>query len=79
MVSDKLRAALNGVWAYLLDTGRVCLDEHAEPTESRVLLVVVLDLPESGAPAYSVGLVMVDLANARRLTRPWQSEQGEGQ
>ena len=34
----------------LLDTRRVGLNEHTEASESRILLVVVFDLPEGGAP-----------------------------
>jgi hypothetical protein len=30
---------------YLLDAGRVGLDQHTEPSEGRVLLIVILDLP----------------------------------
>jgi hypothetical protein len=43
---------------YLLDAGRVGLDQHTEPSEGRVLLVVILDLPEGGAPTRSNGLGM---------------------
>lgn len=34
----------------LLDTGRVGLDKHAEPSKCGILLVVVFDLPQGGTP-----------------------------
>lgn len=37
--------------AYLGDTTGILLDQHAEAPESRILLLVVLDLPQRQAPS----------------------------
>lgn len=39
--------------AYLSYTVRVTLNQHTETSEGRILLIIVLDLPKSGAPVHN--------------------------